>query len=194
MKNILIIAATKKEIENLKNIEAEGCRLEYLITGIGYKKASDAIRNVDLLKYDMMINAGIAGSLTDKYHKGDLILASKVYLEDHHSKKLIELSNDFTELVQTIDQISQASILTAKEAIKTKKDKRRILKNYPEVEAVDMEAYPWAEVTDRHNIPFLILKVISDNCQKIDLGNLIDQTDKLMIPVRNLLKKVFVKI
>jgi nucleoside phosphorylase len=194
MKNILIIAATKKEIENLKNIEAEGCSLDYLITGIGYKKASDSIHNVDLLKYDIVINAGIAGSLTDNYHKGDLILASKVYLEEHQSKKPIELSNDFIELVKTIDQISRVAIVTVKAAIKTEKDKRRIRKNCPEAEAVDMEAYPWAEVTDRHSIPFLILKVISDNCQKIDLENLIDQTDKLMVPVRNLLKKVFVKI
>jgi len=194
MKNILIIAATKKEIENLKNIESEGCRLEYLITGIGYKKTSDAIRNVDFLRYDMIINAGIAGSLTDKYHKGDLILAKKVYFEDNGTEEGIEITNDFIDLSQFFSQIYQGRIVTVKEAIKTEKDKQRILQNYPKAVAVDMEVYPWAVVTARHNIPFHILKVISDHCQKIDIEHIVEQTAELMVPVRNLLRRVFEKI
>ena len=86
---ILIIAATKKEIQYLNDSTKNA--VELLITGIGAPittfKLSEITNNN---KYDLIINIGIAGSFDKKINIGELVYVQQeifadLGFEDHNS-------------------------------------------------------------------------------------------------------------
>jgi futalosine hydrolase len=78
---ILLVAATKMELEPFLNIYDRGMRntsTEILVTGIGI--AATVYHLTQRLmqdKFDLVIQAGIAGSFKTKYKRGDVVLVGQ---------------------------------------------------------------------------------------------------------------------
>ncbi len=108
---ILIVSATEKEILPLKNKlktkTSEACILKYsgikdfsvdfLVTGIGSTLTTYALtKKISIKKYDIIINAGIAGSFNTALKIGDVV---NVY-SDEFADLGIEDKNEFFTLFE----------------------------------------------------------------------------------------------
>src|SRR6476646_3950489 len=75
---ILLVAATKMELEPFLNIYYRGVRntsVEILVTGIGIAETVYHLTHRLMQeKFDLVIQAGIAGSFKTKYKRGDVVL------------------------------------------------------------------------------------------------------------------------
>jgi len=82
--NILLVAATKAELKNIisffhfkdesSSFTTEGINVEILFTGIGMVATAFALgQKLGTKKYDLAINAGIAGSFKSEYNLGDVV-------------------------------------------------------------------------------------------------------------------------
>ncbi len=106
---ILIVSATEKEIfplkKNLKINISNACMMkytvvkdlvvDYLVTGIGCTFTTYALtKRLQSKKYDLIINAGIAGSYNPELKIGDVVLVEK----DEFAGLGIESSNSYHSL------------------------------------------------------------------------------------------------
>jgi futalosine hydrolase len=82
--NILLVAATKQELKNVtsffhfkeetSSFTTEGINVEILITGVGMVATAFALgQKLATKKYDLAINAGIAGSFKKDFNLGDVV-------------------------------------------------------------------------------------------------------------------------
>ncbi len=82
--NILLVAATKLELKNVtsffhfkeesSSFSTEGINVEILFTGVGMVATAFALgQKLANNKYDLAINAGIAGSFKSEYNLGDVV-------------------------------------------------------------------------------------------------------------------------
>ncbi|TAE35117.1 MAG: futalosine hydrolase [Sphingobacteriales bacterium] len=82
--NILLVAATKAELKNVisffhfkedtSSFTTEGIYVEVLITGVGMVATAFALaQKLASKKYDLAINAGIAGTFTGNLNLGDVV-------------------------------------------------------------------------------------------------------------------------
>jgi futalosine hydrolase len=82
--NILLVAATKLELKNVtsffhfkedsSSFSTEGINVEILFTGVGMVATAFALgQKLANKKYDLAINAGIAGSFKPEFNLGDVV-------------------------------------------------------------------------------------------------------------------------
>jgi futalosine hydrolase len=81
---ILVCAATEAEIKPLmEELQENKKEVEVLVTGVGLVAASHAITKAILLqKFDLVIQAGIAGALTEDLKPGDVVMVSSETVGD----------------------------------------------------------------------------------------------------------------
>jgi futalosine hydrolase len=82
--NVLLVAATKQELKNvtsffhfkedISSFTTEGINVEILFTGVGMVATAFALgQKLASKKYDLAINAGIAGSFKKDFNLGDVV-------------------------------------------------------------------------------------------------------------------------
>ncbi len=91
--NILIVAATKQEVLSTINYLTEkktalNIEVDILITGVGMVATAFEMGKISRKKYDLAINAGIAGAFKGGYEYGHIVLVKEDYFaelgaEDH---------------------------------------------------------------------------------------------------------------
>ena len=140
-------------------------------------------------KVDLLIFTGVAGSASDQIGQWDLIIPHKVIQYDMDASPLFERmvipslnraellpqkkiydfiysllsDNKKLNLLKPFGKIKKEIVATGDNFIsdKTKLDKVKSI--IPEVSAVEMEGAAVAQVAIQENIPWIILRVISDN-------------------------------
>lgn len=169
-KVILVCAAT--------SVEAKACRLgitkanqsdrfEVLQTGMGLEKARDALskrlNDSSLPDVSHVISTGFAGSWTHQLSVGDWILGRTVELQS--GSKPIELGRltlaskiSFPFRNSRIVSLTRAS---AQGEVSQSPSQSNDEPALPIV--VDMESYSWAEICQKHGIPFQVIRMVSDN-------------------------------
>jgi adenosylhomocysteine nucleosidase len=104
-----------------------------------------------------VISAGLAGGLSPKLRRGDVLFADIV--RDMHSAQHVI---DFTlQPPSSLGRWHCGTLLTADSIIHAPADKRTLCQEHGAL-AVDMETFAVADVCKRHSIPFLSARVISD--------------------------------
>ena len=181
---ILVVAATQLEIEpfiNLKN------NIEVLICGVGIPSTVYHLTKKMLQeKYDLVIQAGIAGTFSKKLKKGEVVVVEQDAFGDigveekGEFKTLFQLDFDDKNkfpfkngwLVNTSEIINTAHLKKVNGVTVNKiSDRKKQAKQLKEIFNADVESMEGAAfhfVCLQQNIPFLQLKSISNKVGERD--------------------------
>lgn len=164
----------------------EGVKVVCVECGIGKVNAAVCTQlMIDIFKPDVVINSGIAGSLSSEVSIGDIVIASDVVQHDMNLIALgdprgkIYFSDDETVLSITADSETSNKLLTACSSIPDTKlavgriatgdifvsdrDMRLSINREFGALACEMEGGAIAQTCCRNNIPFALLRCISDD-------------------------------
>ena len=186
---ILILAAMDKEIDLLLNIiknpiEEKKNSLKIwsgvidihkvYISKCGIGKVNSALHTFSLIKLiapDLVINSGVAGGAGTPI--GTIVVADKVAYHDVWCGPGTEYgqADGFPRFMLTTEiinipaeklNICRGLICSGDKFISTAKEIKEIRSNFPEVKAVDMESASIAQTCMLCNVPFAIIRVVSD--------------------------------
>lgn len=170
-----------------KSHEIAGCTLTYgklehqdvvvCRSGVGKVMASMATSIVCMeAKPDMVIDLGVAGGLMDSMHVLDTIIGKTVVQVDYDTSPL-----DGEAGLGISHKADEASVLKAEEILEKmevpyrtgliatqdlfmsrNQDYAKLMKNFPESACSEMEGGAVAAVAEAFNIPFLVIRSLSD--------------------------------
>ena len=181
---ILVVAATQLEIERFINLKSN---TEVLICGVGIPSTVYHLTKKLLQeKYDLVIQAGIGGSFSNKIKKGEVVAVEQDAFADigveekEEFKTVFELGfgdeNTFpfkngylinTSEILTTTHLKKVSGVTVNK-ISDKKRQTRQLKGIFNAEVESMEGAAFHFVCLQQNIPFLQLRSISNKVGERD--------------------------
>ncbi|MDO4433373.1 MAG: 5'-methylthioadenosine/adenosylhomocysteine nucleosidase [Alysiella sp.] len=130
---------------------------------------------------DIIINTGSAGAMSADLHIGDVVIGTETA---HHDVDVTAFGYTFgqvpkqtaryasnSQLIHTATHaaqsfknahVQQGLIVSGDQFIHQINDKARILKYFPDVLAVEMEAAAIAQTCTQQKLPFVIIRAISD--------------------------------
>jgi len=200
--NILVVAATYREIEPLTALNRN---VETLISGVGIPSTIYHLTNKLLNKdYNIVIQAGIGGSFSNKNKIGDVLAIQSdaftdIGVEENKSFKSIfesgfadanqfpfcngELVNN-TEIFNTL-KLKKAKAVTVN-TINNNKKKTKLLKNTFNAEVESMEGAAFHFVCLQQHVSFIQIRAISNmvgerDKSKWDLKNAIGNLNEELI-------------
>ncbi len=151
---------------------------DVVISRCGVGTVSAAINTVLLIekfKPDFIINLGVAGSLNENVHVGDVVIADRVanwrffvpgwersFDSTHFSFRCDEETVKKAKGIRTDLNLHVGGIVTADEFIMKKSQVKEIMKYFPEALCGEMEGYAVAHAAYSFGIPFGIIRSISD--------------------------------
>jgi adenosylhomocysteine nucleosidase len=158
-------------------------------SGIGYHHASKACsRLIERFSPFVIVSIGLAGSVDMATKIGDILLAphllwvrdtQELKVENTYTldERLIDITSNILERYDLA--FTMGKVLTVPSFIFTLEDRYRIGRKL-KVKAVEMEAAAIAGEAIKHRVPFLILRMISDDMstREIDYGMLVGTTGK----------------
>ncbi len=154
---------------------------------------------IEHFKCDILLFSGVAGAINDKFKVGDLLIATKLCKHDldltpfghphgfvPEGKIFIYSNNDLINLAKEIAKkknidLKEGVIATGDQFVASNSIKDKI-KNIFKADAIEMEGYPVALVCDTFNVPFLILRAISDSANNeanIDFDEFLEKSAKI---------------
>ena len=207
---ILLIAATKLEIEPLNALPGY---VDIEITGVGCPAALYQLqKKLYQTKYDLVIQAGIAGTFNNKYHLGDVVIVG----QDTFGDIGMEESAEFTSVYQTPfadknkfpftdgwlvneyayiknPNLPWVNAITINKISDSILQKQQLIKNFsPDIETMEGAALHY--VCLQENIPFLQIRGISNEVgirdkskwkMKEAIINLNEEIEKLIMVIDN---------
>ncbi|MFL6213912.1 MAG: hypothetical protein ACJ74J_08450 [Blastocatellia bacterium] len=156
----LIVAALKRELAVIAR--ARRTDIALLETGEGPRNAERALRAwLDEHQARAVINIGLAGALSDSLQVGDVVIAHEVRGND---RCFNAGASSLFERALTLEHQQAGVALTVDEIVCTATDKQRLaaLVDGNEIAWVDMESAAIASVCDELQMPYLIVRAISD--------------------------------
>ena len=163
-----------------------GVEVALFQSGIG--KVNAAVGTTLLLdKFmpDCLINTGVAGGLTDEVHVGDVVVSSEVCHYDadatafeykigqvpqmpeaYKADGLLSILAQRAGKVCSEIAIHHGSILSGDSFICTSQQIEYLEKNFPGAMAVEMEGAAVAQTTFLFNVPFVLIRSISDKVRE----------------------------
>ncbi|MBP7654809.1 5'-methylthioadenosine/S-adenosylhomocysteine nucleosidase [Candidatus Dependentiae bacterium] len=183
-----IAVQIKNDFFEIKNIDNESLKLFFLETGIGKVNSSvNVSKLLSEINPDYLIHIGCCGSLTDEVDKGTIICPEKIQEADvcgYFSSRKIPLSingngysvsNELMEIaVKNLKQfngfnIKFENILTGDFVLLDSKIRQKLKLLYDDSKlkysGFDMETYAVAAASVKFNIPFIVFRVVVDNCK-----------------------------
>lgn len=163
--NIVIAHALNEECGN---IVLQGHEVRFCQTGIGKVQAALAVENALLnSKPDLVINLGSSGAL--HHAVGDILLCSRFIDRDMKKVAIPGVCDelDFTAALTSsgwlVGHTLGHTVSTGDSFVTSEADVD------PSVDVVDMEAFAIAAACQRHDIPFLSVKFVTDTVGKNSL-------------------------
>lgn len=156
---------------------------EVVITQSGIGKVNAAISTTLLInkfKPDVIINTGSAGSLDESLNVGDVLISDDVKYHDadatafgYEYGQIPQMPVAFQSskpLIEKVSQVVQQQQLTAKVGLIVSGDsfigsveqRQKIKKAFPNAMAVEMEATAIAQTCYQFNVPFVVVRAVSD--------------------------------
>ncbi len=203
---ILLIAATKSEIEPLNALPGY---VDIEITGVGCHAALYHLqKKLYQAKYDLVIQAGIAGAFNNKFQPGDVVIVR----QDTFADIGMEESSEFTSIFQTTfadknkfpftngwlvneyayvknPNLPLANAVTINKISDSELQKQQLIKTFsPDIETMEGAALHY--VCLQENIPFMQIRSISNEVgirdkskwkMKEAIINLNEETEKLIL-------------
>lgn len=177
MRKIGIICAMQKELDRLVKEFPEGGNIKCVLSGIGKVNAAVATeRLISDFKPDCILSIGVAGTFVEGLNEGETVIVSRTAYHDVWcgSKfpfgQMMGLPQYFESDPQLLE-CAKANIENARTGLLctgdqfyiSQEEDERQKRLYPDALAIDMEGAAVAQVCHLHNMPFLALKIISDN-------------------------------
>ncbi|TAF45134.1 MAG: futalosine hydrolase [Sphingobacteriales bacterium] len=139
--NVLLVAATKAELKNVisffhfkeesSSFTTEGIDVEILITGVGMVATAFALgQKLAAKKYDLAINAGIAGTFTRNLNMGDVVWVKQDIFA--------ELGAEYDSQFLTIDELGLGQAATLPHFNNQNKQISNLLKSLKPVNGVSV--------------------------------------------------------
>jgi futalosine hydrolase len=175
---ILLMAATKLEIEPLNYLPGN---VDIQITGVGCPAALYHLqKTIFQKKYNLVLQAGIAGTFNNKFLPGDVVIVR----QDTFADIGMEESSEFTSIYQTAfadknkfpfkdgwlvneyayainPNLPLATAVTINKISDSELQKQQLIKNFtPDIETMEGAALHY--VCLQENIPFLQIRSISN--------------------------------
>ncbi|HDH6682493.1 TPA: 5'-methylthioadenosine/S-adenosylhomocysteine nucleosidase [Staphylococcus aureus] len=156
---------------------------EVVITQSGIGKVNAAISTTLLInkfKPDFIINTGSAGALDESLNVGDVLISDDVKYHDadatafgYEYGQIPQMPVAFQSskpLIEKVSQVVQQQQLTAKVGLIVSGDsfigsveqRQKIKKAFPNAMAVEMEATAIAQTCYQFNVPFVVVRAVSD--------------------------------
>lgn len=156
---------------------------EVVITQSGIGKVNAAISTTLLInkfKPDVIINTGSAGALYESLNVGDVLISDDVKYHDadatafgYEYGQIPQMPVAFQSskpLIEKVSQVVQQQQLTAKVGLIVSGDsfigsveqRQKIKKAFPNAMAVEMEATAIAQTCYQFNVPFVVVRAVSD--------------------------------
>lgn len=136
---------------------------------------------IDRYNVEVIVNTGVAGALSNSLNVTDMAVSTAVV---HHDVDAIEFGYDFGQvpgmpkyyhaggqLVEAAEKVLDKNenikafsglIASGDSFIADSEQKASIISNFPEALAVDMESASIAQTCHQFNVPFVIIRSISD--------------------------------
>lgn len=171
---------------------ADGKEVVLSRSGIGRSNAASVCAlMIALYEVDYVINCGIAGALGANLHIGDIVFSTDVAYHDvdfsvfGYKKGQMagepERFNASSELLakaeiasQTISElrtkVKKGLIVSGDQFINDKAVKNEILNNFPDAQATECEGAPIAHVATNFNVPFIVIRSLSDNADENEVS------------------------
>lgn len=181
---IALLVAMEQEMQRLAHLpelcRESGAELVCVQTGIGKVNAARAATETILReKPDVVINSGCAGSLKASVRQMDWVVGRECAYHDvwcGEPEKWGVVSGEperFACDARLIDAARKAAhasgtsiheglLVTGDQFFVDVEEDRRILGLYPDALATDMESAPVAQVCRHYGVPFLAVRIISD--------------------------------
>lgn len=167
---------------NVKKAMFNSLNCTLLISGIGKAQAAASLTfAMEKFKPQMLIVVGTCGGLKET-NVGDIIVSKQAGYGDvdvtAFKYKLGQLPNkpeffastinDFDNLIQNIQQtyIKTGLIITSDSFIANKEKAQNMASIYPDSIAIEMESASFAQIASLYEIPFLLIKKVSDLADK----------------------------
>ncbi|MBX3164348.1 MAG: futalosine hydrolase [Bacteroidetes bacterium] len=183
---LLLVSATPFEIEPctafLKNFKTENVSVKICITGVGMVNTAFELGKLHHEKFDLVINAGIAGSF-NKHNIGDVVQVnedcfSEMGAEDGgkflsidelgFAAQCVKLNsvfeNDFTKQIKTAKGITVNTVHGNEQSIAS-----AVKKHNPDIET--MESAAFIHAANANNWKALQLRAVSNQVEKRNKGN-----------------------
>lgn len=200
---LLNILESYEEIEYCKNkyYKAKFLNHELILAYSKIGKVNAALTSTILcekFKADILLFTGVAGSLSDKLHINDTVYATSLVQHDLDitafghphgyvpgNEIFVKTDAKLNDLAKTVAKklginLKEAVIATGDEFI-SKKESKEWIKNTFNADIVEMEGASVAVVCSAFNIPFFVLRSISDNSDDnadISFDEFLDQAAK----------------
>ncbi len=157
-KNTLFAFALEREAKPFRHRHVNA---RIAVTGTGPLRAADVIAKViDTERPHAVVVAGFAGALTDSLNIGDVVVATEVVDTNSDVVRCSSLARH-CETESGREGVTLGRLLSSDRMIGTPTEKRALHQRYNAV-AVDMESAAVAKVCDDNNIPWAVVRVISD--------------------------------
>lgn len=158
-----------------------------LLCGIGKVNAAvGATLLIDKLNPDYLINTGVAGGFPENLKVGDIVISSEVRHHDADAtvfdyefgqipkmppafkadENLVKIAGQLSPLDSTIS-IFVGPILSGDSFIHHPKQIDKIIERFPNIMAVEMEGAAIAQTSYLFNVPFLLIRSISDKVHEV---------------------------
>lgn len=155
---------------------------EYMVSSCGIGKVNAALcaqSIIDEFHPDLIINTGVAGSLDDVMHIGSVLVADKVAYHDVWCGPSTEIGQaddcplffkPFPDGMKIMEDVARDSDLDIKfgllccgdRFISKPEEVTEIKSLFPEGLGCDMESAAIAHTCHKNNVPFMIIRVMSD--------------------------------
>ncbi len=181
--------ATYKDIEVVVAYSKIGCAFSTLTATLLIEK----------FKCDILLFSGVAGAINEELNIGDLIYASKLCKHDldltpfghplgyvpegsvyiHTTQYLQDIAKEVAK--EKSIELKEGVIATGDQFVNSQERKDFIVKHF-NADALEMEGYSVALVCDALNVPFFILRAISDSANSkanIDFDKFLEESAKV---------------
>jgi len=152
------------------------------LSGMGYKSAHNATKELLGLKVDALISWGVAGAIDNSLNPGDLILAESIISED----KIYKISNEWFKQISEHFQKTPYKVfngdIASNRAICASTTDKELLFQKTSALAVDMESTSIVELASANNIDFLVIRAIADDTGTSIPEAVLNHTDSLGKP------------
>lgn len=157
---VLVVAAISRELAPLAR--RSHTSLALIETGEGPRNASRVLRSwLEKKNARAVINIGFAGSLSPLLQIGDIVIAREVR---SRTESFEASASPLFQLAERTGNARSGVAITVDEIVCEAKAKRRLAESFTanEIGWVDMESAAIASVCNGLNIPFLIVRSVSD--------------------------------
>ena len=209
------VTVTRKADMEFYQGTLNGCEAVVVRSGIGKVNAGICVQILaDVFQVDTIINTGVAGSLKTEINIGDIVISSDTLQHDmdatgfgydlgvipqmeqsvfHGDQNLIVKAKEACEEVNPEISVYVGRVLSGDQFISSDEKKNDLIQQFQGY-CAEMEGAAMAQVAYLNQIPFVVIRAISDKADHSATMNYNEFEEQAIIHTVRLLKAMFAKL